>query len=82
MSRINLAEHDSDYVTLVTTVDTHMVGDAKWWFSEYRPIDPDNTWWQIGESEKDCACFFDEGEAWDYWNELIERDGHRWEKIK
>lgn len=74
-------EHDSDYVTSVTTVDTHRMptrrwqkgGDVvTWYFSEYQPHDADATWWQIGESEgEEPAYFFDEGEAWDYWNELI-----------
>lgn len=65
-------EHDD--LVLVTTVDTHQVGDVRpvmWWFTEYRPSDAEATWWQIGESEKECAYFFDEGEAWDYWNKLI-----------
>lgn len=74
-------EHDDDDVTSVTTVDTHRMptrrwqkgGDVvMWFFVEYRPSDVSATWWQIRESEGEPAYFFDEGEAWDYWNNLIE----------
>ena len=66
----------NDDVTLVTTVDTYtyQVGDDRavvWYFSEYQPHDADATWWQINEYEKEPAYFEEEGEAWDYWNKLI-----------
>ena len=62
---------NTEHETVVTTVATRQVGDVLWWFTKYRPSDPEATWWQIGESEKDCAYFEDLDTAWDYWNKLI-----------
>ena len=58
-------------VTVVTDVDSQQIGDAQWYFARYQPGDVDATWWQIGESEKDCAYFDDEREAWEYWNKIL-----------